>query len=209
LAYSNGVLYALTGYQSDPLEVFGLNPLTGAVVSGPVSIIGPAGTASASNGTDGFTVLPNGNFFLNEGDDTCTYDQYNPSTGLVIPGTTIVNPACPGNPKPGLGSTGVETDGTSLFFQTNFNSFTQTTLSGTLVATQVVSTPPADQCEDISLVQSLCFGAPGATPGKPNCHGKCVSFLAKTFGGIDEASSDFGYASVSDLQDAIRDFCEG
>lgn len=42
LAYSNGVLYALTGYPGDPLEVFGLNPNTGVVVSGPISISAPA-----------------------------------------------------------------------------------------------------------------------------------------------------------------------
>jgi hypothetical protein len=198
LAYSNGVLYALTGYPSGALEVFGLNPVTGAVVSGPVSISSPAMSSS-----DGFTVLPNGNFLINEGDPVNVYDQYNSTTGAVIPGTTIV---APGNPF----ASGVDTDGTSLFFHTasdvafTSNSLAQTTLTGAPIATQGI---PADSCEDISVIQSVCLGAPGATPGMPNCHGRCVSFLAKTFGGIDQTSSDFGYASVTDLQNAIKEFC--
>jgi hypothetical protein len=198
IAFSNGVMYVLTGYLNLPLQVFGLNPLTGAVVSGPVSISAPAMPDS-----DGFTVLPNGNFLINEGDDTNAYDQYNPTTGAVIPGTTIVAPVDPF-------ATGVDTDGTSLFFHTNAdinftsNSLAQTTLTGAPIATQGI---PADFCEDISIPQSVCLGAPGAIPGKPNCHGKCVSFLATTFGGMDKASSDFGYASVTALQNAIKAFC--
>ena len=59
----NGVLYAMTGYILGPagLQVFGLDPVTGTVVRGPVSIGPPAGTTS-----DGFTVLPNGNFLINK-----------------------------------------------------------------------------------------------------------------------------------------------
>jgi hypothetical protein len=199
LAFSNGVLYVLTGYPSAALEVFGLNPLTGAVVSGPVSIAAPAASDS-----DGFTVLPNGNFLINEGDDVNAYDQYNPTTGALISGPPIVAPV---NPS----ATGVDTDGTSLFFHTNSGGFNftnnelaQTTLAGAPIATVGIA---ADLCEDISVAQSVCFGAPGATPGKPNCHGKCVSFLATTDGGMANAATDFGYASVSDLQDAIRAFC--
>ena len=198
IAFSNGVMYVLTGYPSDPPQVFGLNPLTGAVLSGPVSISAPAISLS-----DAFTVLPNGNFLINEGDDTNSYDQYNPTTGAVIPGTNIV---APGNPF----ATGVDTDGTSLFFSTNSDplftssSLAQTTLTGVPIATQAVA---ANLCEDISIPQSVCLGAPGAIPGNPNCHGKCVSFLATTFGGMDKASSDFGYASVTALQNAIKAFC--
>jgi len=193
VAFSNGVLYVLTGYPVDPLEVFGLDPLTGAIVSGPVAIAGPAASDS-----DGFTVLPNGNFLINGGDQSCTYNQYNPTTGALIPATTIVvggvTTLC----------TGVESDGTSLFFQTNFNSFTKTTLSGTFIASQTVAT---NTCEDISLDISACAGAAAAIPGKPNCHGKCVSFLARTHGGLSTAASDFGYSSVKSLQQAINAFC--
>jgi hypothetical protein len=192
VAFRNGVLYVMTGYPSDPLEVFGLNPFTGAVVKGPISISAPAASDS-----DGFNILPNGNFLINEGDDVPVYDQYNPSTGAVIPGTTINVPGAEG-------ATGVEIDGTSLIFQTNFDSFTQTTFAGTFIANQSVG---FDQCEDISLELPGCFGAPGATPGTGGCHGACVSFLASTDGGMKKASSDLGYASVDALQDAIKAFC--
>ncbi len=192
IAFRSGVLYVLTGYPYDTPEVFGLNPSTGAIVSGPISISAPAATDS-----DGFNILPNGNFLINEGDGIPVYDQYNPSTGAVIPATTIVVPGA-------MSSTGVETDGISLFFQTDFDSFTQTTFAGTLIANQGVA---PDQCEDISLPLPGCFGATDAIPGKPNCHGKCVSYLATTDGGIKKASHDLGYPSVDDLQDAIKAFC--
>lgn len=192
VAFSNGVLYVLTGYPLDAPKVFGLNPVTGAVVSGPIAIAAPV-----TSDSDGFTVLPNGNFLINSGDGICTYNQFSPSTGALIPATTIVVPGA-------SFCTGVSTDGTSLFFETNLTGFTKTTLSGTLISSQTVA---ANLCEDISLDLSACFGAPGAIPGKPNCHGKCVSFLARTHGGIDNAAEDFGYASVEELQDDIHAFC--
>ena len=199
LTFSSGVLYVLTGYPFDTPQVFGLNPLTGAVVIGPITISAPAATDS-----DGFTVLPNGNFIINEGDDSCTYDQYDPSTGVVIPSTTLVVPGCTAPLGPGTGATGVETDGISLFFETNFDSFTNTTLAGTLIASQAV---PVNECEDISLDQPGCIGAAGATPGAKDCHGACVSFLAKADGGLKKAAKDLGYASVAALQDAVKAFC--
>src|SRR5216684_2247060 len=42
VAFSNGVMYILTGYPSDAPEVFGLDPVTGADVSGPEAIADPA-----------------------------------------------------------------------------------------------------------------------------------------------------------------------
>jgi hypothetical protein len=47
------------------------------------------------------------------------------------------------------------------------------------------------------------------TPGKANCHGKSVSALAQQYGGLNNAAADLGYSSVSGLQDAILEFCEG
>lgn len=163
-------------------------------MSGPVSISGHL--------SDGFTVLPNGNFLINTGEASCTYNQFDPSTGAVILGTTIV--------VPGVTCTGVDTDGTSLYFQVNFNSFVKTDLTGFVVATQPVTSPPfacgsgGSNCvEDISLVTFGCSGH----PGKPNCHGKCVSDLALQFGDIDNASTALGYASATALQNAITSFC--
>jgi hypothetical protein len=44
-------------------------------------------------------------------------------------------------------------------------------------------------------------------PGNPNCRGVSVSALATQFGGISNAAQALGFASVEDLQDAIRAFC--
>jgi hypothetical protein len=159
--------------------------------------IGPPASADS----DGFTVLPNGNFLINNADTSCTYNQYNPSTGAVISGTTIT--------VAGTICSGVDTNGTSLYFQTNLNSFTKTDLSGGGPITKSVTSPfscvaaVVNCVEDISLVT---FGARGQ-PGKPNCQGKTVSDLATTYRTIANAASPLGYASASALQKAITSFC--
>src|SRR5580765_5656890 len=98
LTFQNGILYALTGYETDPPWVYGLHLSTGAILSGPVVLAGstfppiplPAGTDS-----DGFAVLPNGNFLINNGDTSCIYNEYDKTTGqLVVSGTINV----PGGP---------------------------------------------------------------------------------------------------------------
>jgi hypothetical protein len=139
LAFAGGALYALTGYTGGPLQVFKLDPTNGTVLGGPVPITGSGQEASA----DGFAILPNGNFLINLSDASCTYNQYDPTTGtatgvtLTVPSATIC--------------TGVATDGTSLFFQTDFNSFTQTDLAGTFIAKTAVQ---SNTVEGISLVGS-------------------------------------------------------
>jgi hypothetical protein len=146
LAASGGSLYALTGYPYEELQAFKLSPSSGAVLAGPIKIAAPAMTDS-----DGFTVLPNGNFLINGGDGNCEYNQYDGSTGALVSGTTIVVPGA-------TLCTGVDTDGTSLFFQNGFSSFIQTDLSGSLITTQSVS-GENQGIEDISLIQSA-----GRTP---------------------------------------------
>ncbi|HEV2201437.1 MAG TPA: hypothetical protein VGR73_16585 [Bryobacteraceae bacterium] len=143
LSYSNGVLYAMTGYFSgEGLVVYGLDIATGVVVRGPVTIAAPASSTS-----DGFVVLPNGNFFINDTDSSCYYNQYNSTTGALISGTTIV--------VPGAGRcTGVDTDGTYLYFQTDFIGYTKTTMSGVLVAHVYAAN---DAVEDISLIHPIDY----------------------------------------------------
>jgi len=138
LAFAGGVLYALTGYSGGPLQVFKLNPTNGAVLGGPVPITGSGQEASA----DGFAILPNGNFLINLADTSCTYNQYDSTTGAQIEGSSLTVPSA-------SLCTGVATDGTSLYFQTDFNSFTQTDLAGNFIAKMTVQ---GNTVEDISLV---------------------------------------------------------
>jgi hypothetical protein len=58
----------------------------------------------------------------------------------------------------------------------------------------------------VSLTISLKFAG---TPGKADCHGKSGSALARQYGGLNGAASVLGFPSVSALQDAIEEFCEG
>jgi uncharacterized repeat protein (TIGR03803 family) len=44
-------------------------------------------------------------------------------------------------------------------------------------------------------------------PGQANCVGQSISFLAHTHGGIAAAAADLNFASVMDLQNAVKSFC--
>ena len=145
LTFSNGNLYALTGYPLNDPIVYKLNLLTGAVFppAGGVPIAAPA-----SFDSDGFAVHPTtGNFLINNGDTSCIYNQYSPANGALIPGTTINVPGGPAQ------CTGVDTDGTSLYFVTDFDSITRTDLTGTVM--NGFTTIPEDFTEDISVVHPV------------------------------------------------------
>lgn len=138
LAFANGFLYAMVGYLGPSLQVLKYDPGTGNVLA-TTSIVGN------SSGADGFTVLPNGNFLINTGDASGIYNQFDPTTGLIIPGTTISNPGdfseC----------TGVDTNGTSLFFTCNFNTLVITDMSGNN-ASSIPLVGSFGEGEDSSLV---------------------------------------------------------
>lgn len=141
---ADGIMYALAGYPSLDPVVFWFDANTGTLL-GQVSIIGDPSTAS-----DGFTVLPSGNFLINSGDQqpgSLVYQEYDGTTGLLT-GDSITLSGVGGNGY----STGVDYDPISntLWFSTGTTSFTQTDLEGNVL--DVVSIGP-NQIEDISVVQ--------------------------------------------------------
>ena len=191
---TNGILYILTGYFFGTPKVYGLDPANGNVVKGPVTMAIPGSGSDlfGPGSADGFTLLPNGHFLINNYTASCTYNQYDPNTGAMIPNTTITlqTSYC----------TGVDTDGIFLYFQTNFNSYTKTTMAGVVVA----SVPVWEQVSvyDISVQKGFA-----GVPGDPNCHGKTVSALTKLYGGMAGAATALGYQSESALQAAIWAWC--
>jgi len=147
LAFHGGVLYALTGYPDQPLQVFKLNPNSGAPIGDPISIPSPASSES-----DGFAVLPNGNFLINDGDQEPVYREYNGTSGTLVSGGLLVDLRAFGFPH----GTGVDTspDGQSLFFLgflSDFASCTllETDLAGNLNRFQGIGSTPI---EDIAAV---------------------------------------------------------
>ncbi len=125
LAFANGNLYALTGYSSGPLQVWKLNPANGSVISGPLVIGGPDPSAT------GFTVLPDGSFLISDDQYSCTYQGYDAITGLPTGLSITVD---------GLLCTGVDTDGSWLYFSDQLGTFTTTDLSGNALGTTAVGT---------------------------------------------------------------------
>lgn len=121
MTFSGGTLYVLTGYDNQVPIVYGLNLLTGAVLKGPITLTQPGG---GNFSTDGFAVLPNGNFLMNQLHTSCIYNEYDKTSGNVVGPERTIN-------VPNAGQcTGVDTDGTSLFFMTDFNSITRTDFDG-------------------------------------------------------------------------------
>ncbi len=152
---NGGFLYIMTGYDTGP-EIIDKMSGIGTLLSSVTLTDGSGGFLSDS---DGFTILPNGNYLINEGDAINSYDQYDPVTGVRISGTNIQDA-----PNFCGSSTGVDTDGTHLFFSCNFNSVEETDFAG--VAIQNFS-DPGSGWEDISLNQAAPITPPGGSVPEP------------------------------------------
>jgi hypothetical protein len=214
LAYHDGHLYALTGYSGNcfGLQVFKI-AVGDTVWSAPVTIDGPDTVQSA----DGFTILVNNGvltFLINDGDGFCTYREYDSNTGLPT-GNNFTVPPVAGTPN----CTGVDTQDSDTGSRVLFFSRISFTVGGSALSRATLTTTPswslsavdtvdpgpawsAIGVEDISLVHGF-----DGTPGSANCHGRSVSGLTKTYGGMPNAASALGYATVADLQAGIDAFC--
>jgi hypothetical protein len=129
LAASGGLLYILTGYPNGP-EVVQAFTGSGVPVGSAVTLHTLAG--GTLRNSDGFTILPNGNWLINDGDAVNSYNQYNPVTGNEIAGTTVQ-----GHTTGGAlcgSSTGVDNNGTSLFFDCNLSNMVEDTFAGVFIA---------------------------------------------------------------------------
>ncbi len=141
---NTGIMYALAGYPDQAPIVFKFDPGTGA-------LIGTIPINSQVLFSDGFTVLPNGNFLINDGDQNAgsrVYKEYDGTTGQPT-GFSITIAAGLGNST----ATGVDYDPVSnhLFFQVGFTHFVETDLAGIYINTYRAD--PSNQIEDISIVQ--------------------------------------------------------
>jgi hypothetical protein len=205
LAYHDGYIYALTGqYTCSPTKVF-------KVAVGSTAWSAAVTIPDAVN-SDGFTILENNGvvtFLINSGDGSCQYNEYDSTTGAATGNGFHVSGF--GATCTGVDTPDSDTDGTHvLYFNVGAFADAHTILQATLTPTWNLIGPNPTQIpggkwtsvEDISLVQGF-----GGTPGAANCHGKSVSELAKTFGGMPDAASALGYASVADLQAGVDAFC--
>lgn len=157
LAAAGGVLYALTGYPSGPEVIQGTD--------GNGTNVGPLITPHTLSGgtlsnSDGFTVLPNGNFLINLGDGTNSYSEFDPVTGNEIAGTNIQAHnefgAC-------SSSTGVDNDGQFLYFACGLNTVIQTDFLGNYIPGGTTNMQNGSS-EDLSIVQAGPITPPVPTP---------------------------------------------
>jgi hypothetical protein len=115
LAYHDGYIYALTGIYTCPSRQVFKVAVGSAAWSAPVTI--PGGTINS----DGFTVLENNGvltFLINDGDASCTYKEYNSTTGAATGNGFVVSGfgACTG-----VDTLDSDTDGTHvLYFSVGF-----------------------------------------------------------------------------------------
>jgi hypothetical protein len=135
-------------------QVFLLNPTTGLIIGGPITLQG------ISPGADGFTVIPNGitvpgapgaKFLANIGDLTNVYHYFDAA------GNQVSGPLSVPNVGP---STGVDIapDGLSLYFSTDFHSITHTDLAFNFLD---VTATHGEFIEDLSVQQPFTPPPPG------------------------------------------------
>lgn len=158
LAEFGGLLYAMTGYPNGP-EVIQATDGNGGNVGGVITLH-MIGGATLSD-SDGLAILANGNFLINDGDATNSYNQYDATTGQEIAGTNVVahdkNGAC-GE------STGVDSDGTHLFFDCNFNEIVEDDLAGNFISATGTG---GSGGEDDSIVGAPPQSSPGGSVPEP------------------------------------------
>ena len=158
LAVHANVLYVLTGYPDQaPLKVFALDPASGAVIGNPMGVTIQTIQGRPTPDADGFTVLPNGNFLINDIDGFYpppVYREYNGMTGQLIqpPQGLEIDLRDYGFPR----ATGVAIapNGESLYFLADFKTLVQTDMAGNLLGFQDLLEPgPVDLgIEDIDVV---------------------------------------------------------
>lgn len=158
LAGSGGFLYVMTGYPNGP-EVVQKTDGSGNNIGAPVTLHRIVnGLPVNLDAADGFTVLPNGNWLINDDDAVNSYNQYDPLTGNEIPNTTIQ-----AHNNLGLcgSSTGVDFHAPSgtLFFDCNLNNMVENTLAGAFIANN-----PFDRAgfEDLSTDAGTVINPPAA-----------------------------------------------
>jgi hypothetical protein len=156
LAGSGGFLYVMTGYPAGP-EVVQKTDGSGNHIGAFVTLHKTDG--SILDAADGFTVLPNGNWLINDDDAVNSYNEYDPLTGNEIPNTTIH--AHDNNGVCGS-STGVDFYAPSgtLFFDCNLNNMVENTLAGVFIANNPFT---AGEFEDLSTDAGTVVNPP-STP---------------------------------------------
>ena len=118
LCYANGALYVKTPYDqssynppfiTSPTIIYKLNPTTGAVLS---SVTLTGGTLDSDG--DGFTVMADGNFLLNQFDGGNVYQVYDSTTGAYT-GTSFTLHKATGATRSGTGAFYDSTSGSYWF----------------------------------------------------------------------------------------------
>jgi uncharacterized repeat protein (TIGR03803 family) len=226
---SFAVLYSFNG------GVDAANPGAALTTDGPGNLYGTAVNGGSNNAGAVFRLTPNTNppwpeavlysFCSQSSSQACT-DGANPLASLIIDamgnlfGTTFNGGTGNSQQRFGVGTMFQLTPTTNPpWTETVLYSFCPSSgcadgfnPSASLIADDtgnLYSTTPFGGAHAGGTVFVLPNIAFAGTPGKPNCHGKSVSALAKQYGGLNSAAAALGYPSVSALQDAIRAFCGG
>jgi PEP-CTERM motif-containing protein len=153
LVGSGGFLYVMTGYPAGP-EVVQKTDGSGNNIGAPVTLHKTNGAILTAS--DGFTILPNGNWLINDDDGNNHYNEYDPLTGNEIANTTIQ--AHDNNGVCGA-STGVDFYAPSgtLFFDCNLSNMVENTLAGAFIANNPLTTT---EFEDVSIDAGTVINPP-------------------------------------------------
>jgi hypothetical protein len=81
----------------------------------------------------------------------------------------------------------------------------QTTITNTVTVTS--TSPDPNLVNNVASISATVQPVFAGTPGGQACRGTSFSALVQQYGGLSNAASALGFASVQALQDAITAFC--
>jgi uncharacterized repeat protein (TIGR03803 family) len=216
--YSESVLYSFTGGRDGAAPAAGLIADAARNLYGTTSQGGGSRACLPGCGTV-FMLTPNPDGTYSESvlHSFSASDGQAPNAGLIadaagnLYGTTYTGGPTDGSGCPWCGTVFALTPTGTLRVLHSFNSSDGSSPLGGLIADaagNLYGTTSLGGNSNSGTVFKQTVAAPfDGVPGTANCTGQSISFLTTEFGGIAHAATALGFASVTDLHDAVVAHC--
>lgn len=217
-AWSETILYSFTGNND------GAQPASSLIIDAAGNLYGTTSGGGAYGSGTVFQLTPSGtlNTLYSFAAGVSPWNGWTASASLIMDAAGNLYGTSPnGGPSgygmvfelspPSSGSTWTETVLHS--FSPGYGIFPQGALiadsAGNLYGTTAGTNDPTSPVNFGSVFKIALSTTFNGIPGKPNCYGQSISFLAQEYGGIAHAATTLGYPSVAALESAVTAYCGG
>ena len=118
---------------------------------------------------------------------------------------TIVFGSSPSGPS----GVAFSTDGTKVYVANQFSNIVSVIDAATNAVTAAIPVGDLPIAFGVFIQPAKSEPKFAGIPGTPNCYGQSVAALARQYGGLNAAAAVLGYSSVTELQNAIMEYCGG